>query len=285
MKDKYFTVKSRMTVVVMPILLILAVMAFPVVIATGYEVQNPTYSQEITLDNQTVSTASGTICWGLKRGSNGSIPEIPSSYKFLLERYGAKYVGDTTRRVIYLTFDEGYENGYTAQILDILKQRGVKAVFFITGDYFNENPELIRRMIEEGHTVGNHTMNHPSLPSISAMEAEEEILSLDRRMQDKFGYEMFFLRPPKGEFSEKTLALAANLGYRCLMWSFAYKDWVVSDQKGKDYAVQTVTENLHCGAILLLHAVSKDNAQGLDEMITKCQMLGYSFGSPEELAQ
>ncbi len=285
MKEKHFTIRSRMTVVIMPILLFLAVMAFPVLVATGVVQQETPYDQEITVGNQTVSTANGTICWGLKRGSHGSVPEIPSSYKLLMERYGAKYVGDITKRVIYLTFDEGYENGYTAQILDTLKVCNVKAVFFITGDYFDQNPELIRRMIEEGHTVGNHTMNHPSLPSISAQTAEEEILGLDRRMQDKFGYEMFFLRPPKGEFSEKTLALAANLGYRCLMWSFAYKDWVVSEQKGAAFAVSMVTENLHCGAVLLLHAVSPDNANGLGDIIQQCRALGYEFGDPEELAQ
>ena len=285
MRKRNCTVKSRMTVVVMPILLFLAVMTFPVLVATSAVQQETPYDQEITADHQTVSAAGGTICWGLKRGSNGSVPEIPGSYKLLLERYGAKYVGDTTKRVIYLTFDEGYENGYTAQILDTLRNCGVKAVFFITGDYFDQNPELIRRMIEEGHTVGNHTMNHPSLPTLSIQAAEEEILSLDRRMQDKFGYEMFFLRPPKGEFSEKTLAVAANLGYRCLMWSFAYKDWVVSDQKGVDYAVSTVTSNLHCGAVILLHAVSSDNANGLGEIIKQCRAMGYEFGNPEELAQ
>lgn len=285
MTRKHFTVRARMTVVIMPILLFLTIMAFPVIMAIGNVTHDARYDSEITVDNQTVSTANGTICWGLKRGSGGSVPEIPSSYKFLMERYGAKYVGDTTKRVIYLTFDEGYENGYTAQILDTLKTCNVKAVFFITGDYFDQNPELIRRMIEEGHIVGNHTMNHPSLAAVSAQTAEEEILELDRRMQDKFGYEMFLLRPPKGEFSEKTLALAANLGYRCLLWSFAYKDWVVSDQKGTAHAVSVVTENLHCGAVLLLHAVSSDNANGLADIIRQCRARGYEFGNPEELAQ
>ena len=137
MDHKHFTVKSRMTVVIMPILLILVVMAFPVLVATGVSTGGTISEDEITVDNLAVSTANGTICWGLKRGSYGSVPEIPSAYKLLLERYGAKYVGDTTKRVIYLTFDEGYENGYTAQILDTLKQHNVKAAFFITGDYFN----------------------------------------------------------------------------------------------------------------------------------------------------
>ncbi len=283
MNRRIFTLRARMTVVAMPVLLFLAVMAFPVIqaIRSGAE-ENP-YGQEISNNSMVASVSSGTICWGLKRGSNGAVPEIPSSYKQLMERYKAMYVGDTTQRTIYLTFDEGYENGYTAKILDTLKAHRVKAVFFITGDYFDANPELIRRMIEEGHTVGNHTENHPSLPALSAKQAEEEILSLDRKMQDKFGYEMFFLRPPKGEFSEETLRTAANLGYRCMMWSFAYKDWVVTEQKGAEYACKMVMENLHCGAILLLHAVSPDNANALGDIITQCRSAGYEFGNPEAL--
>lgn len=282
---KHFTLRFRITAVAMPMLLFLAVMTFPVVRAIRVSQEDSPYSQEISSGNDTVaSVTAGTICWGLKRGSNGSVPEVPSSYKLLLQRYGALYVGDTEKRIIYLTFDEGYENGYTAQILDTLREYQVKAVFFITGDYFNENPELIRRMIEEGHSVGNHTMNHPSLPSLSARNAEEEILSLDRRMRDKFGYEMCFLRPPKGEFNEETLKIAGSLGYRCMLWSFAYKDWVVSEQKGTEYALKMVTENLHCGAIILLHAVSPDNANALGDIITTCREAGYEFGNPEALA-
>ncbi len=263
------------------ILLLLAVMAFPIGRALRHVEQVGPYTQEISNNDTVASASQGTICWGLQRGSHGAVPEVPSSYKLLMKRYGAFYVGDTTRPTIYLTFDEGYENGYTAQILDTLRTHQVKAVFFITGDYFDENPDLIRRMIEEGHTVGNHTENHPSLPTLSAAEMEAEILDLDRKMQDQFQYEMFYLRPPKGEFNEATLEVAANLGYRCMLWSFAYKDWVVTEQKGPQYAVKMVTDNLHCGAVILLHAVSSDNAQALGEIITACRQAGYEFGNPE----
>lgn len=279
-----FGLGSRMAAVVMPIVLLLALMAFPVAraIRTGGEA-NP-FHQEITSNQDTVASASdGTICWGLKRGENGSVPEIPSTYKTLMAQYGALYVGDTGEKTIYLTFDEGYENGYTAKILDTLNTYGVKGIFFITGDYFEQNPELIRRMIEEGHSVGNHSMNHPSLPGISIKQAQEEVMELHRLVQEEFGYEMHFLRPPKGEFSEGVLRLCKDLNYRCMLWSFAYKDWVVSEQRGADHALQTVLKNLHPGAILLLHAVSSDNAEALGEIITQSQQAGYTFGNPEDL--
>ena len=279
-----YGMRSRMATVVTPILLLLALMAFPVARAIHSMGEESPFSQEITTDRDLVVSASGgTICWGLKRGENGSVPEIPSTYKTLMAQYGALYVGDTGKKTIYLTFDEGYENGYTAKILDTLKNHGVKAIFYITGDYFEQNPELIRRMIEEGHSVGNHSMNHPSLAAISVKQAQDEILQLHRLVEETFGYEMCFLRPPKGEFSEGVLRLCKDLNYRCMLWSFAYKDWVVSEQKGADYALETVLKNLHPGAILLLHAVSSDNAAALGEIIAKSQQAGYVFGNPEDL--
>lgn len=285
MKNKMsYGIRSRMATVVMPVLLLLALMAFPVAraIRTGSE-ESP-FDREITSNQDMVASASGgTICWGLKRGENGSVPEIPSTYKTLMAQYGALYVGDTSQKNIYLTFDEGYENGYTGKILDTLNTYGVKAIFFITGDYFEQNPELIRRMIEEGHCVGNHSMNHPSLPGISTKQAQDEIMELHRLVEEEFDYEMRFLRPPKGEFSEGVLRLCKDLDYRCMLWSFAYKDWVVSEQKGADYALQTVLKNLHPGAILLLHAVSSDNAEALGQIITQSQQAGYVFGNPEDL--
>lgn len=270
--------------VVMPILLLLTLMAFPVAqaIRTGGEASP--FDREITGNQDTVASVSGgTICWGLKRGENGSVPEVPGTYKTLMAQYGALYVGDTGEKTIYLTFDEGYENGYTSKILDTLNTYGVKGIFFITGDYFEQNPELIRRMIEEGHCVGNHSMNHPSLPGISAKQAQEEIMELHRLVQEEFNYEMRFLRPPKGEFSEGVLRLCKDLNYRCMLWSFAYKDWVVSEQKGPEYALQTVLKNLHPGAVILLHAVSSDNATALGDIITQSQQAGYTFGNPEDL--
>ncbi len=285
MKNKLsYGMRSRMATVVMPILLLLALMAFPVARAIRTVGEENPFDREITGNQDVVaSTSSGTICWGLKRGENGAVPEVPSTYKVLMQQYGALYVGDTGKKTIYLTFDEGYENGYTAKILDTLNTYGVKGIFFITGDYFEQNPELVGRMIAEGHCVGNHSMNHPSLAGISVKQAQEEILSLHRLVEAEFGYEMCFLRPPKGEFSEGVLRLCKDLNYRCMLWSFAYKDWVVSEQKGADHALQTVLKNLHPGAILLLHAVSSDNADALGQIITQSQQAGYVFGNPEDL--
>lgn len=277
--------KFRACAVVMPVLLFLTVTAFPVVRAIRAARQSGVYAEEISPGgDETVSASSGVICWGLKRGTNGSIPEVPSSYKLLLRRYNALYVADTTQRRIYLTFDEGYENGYTAQILDTLHACGVKAIFFITGDYFTANPELIRRMVEEGHEVGNHTVHHYSLPTVSVQTMESEILDLDRQFLDKFGRQMRFLRPPKGEFNENTLKVAQNIGYQCIFWSFAYEDWIPTKQRGPEYALKMVTDNVHPGEIMLLHAVSSDNAGALADIIAACREAGYAFGDPAELA-
>ncbi len=263
-------------------LLLMAVLAFPI---AGHFIQNtetnPVYAEEITEEAE--AAASGKICWGLKRGSNGNPPEIGSRAVTLLKEHNGLYLGDTRDKKIYLTFDEGYENGYTAQILDTLREKNVKAIFFITGDFFEAESELVRRMVEEGHDVGNHTMNHPSLPDISRSEAENEILELSRQFKDKYGKEMRFLRPPKGEYDEKTLTLTEDLSMRCLMWSFAYQDWLVNKQKGPDYALKMVSDNLHNGAVLLLHAVSSDNAQALGDIIDNAIAMGYEFGTPDDL--
>ena len=263
-------------------LLLVAVLAFPVV---GHFVQGQDvpvmYTEEI--NEITEVTSSGKICWGLKRGENGNPPEVGTKASNLLEKYNGLYIGNVKEKTIYLTFDEGYENGYTDDILDTLREKNVKAVFFITGDYFEKCPELIRRMVEEGHEVGNHTMNHPSLAEVSYSEAESEILELSRQFKNKFNKEMRFLRPPKGEYDEKTLQVTKNLSLRCLMWSFAYQDWLVNKQKGTEFAHKTVTDNLHNGAVLLLHAVSSDNAGALGDIIDTARAKGYKFGTPDQL--
>ncbi len=242
--------------------------------------------EELQYAYEEVSTnpATGVIGWGLQRNSNGETPGTDPGAPALLQKYGALYVGDTTQKTIYLTFDEGYENGYTAKILDVLKENGVKAIFFITGDYLEREEDLIRRMVEEGHEVGNHTYNHPSLPTCDKATMEEELTSLDKAFSQKFGTTMRFLRPPKGEYNENSLAITQQLGYINLFWSFAYADWDVNNQKGTEYAYDMVMNNLHNGAVLLLHAVSQDNANGLDAMIKGAQAAGYTFGTPDDLA-
>lgn len=223
--------------------------------------------------------------WGISRRLENKTPAADPGAPELLSKYGGIWIGDTSKNVIYLTFDEGYENGYTPAILDTLAENNVKAVFFITGPYLKEHQDLVRRMVEEGHVVGNHTIHHPSLPELSDSQLEEEVLGLDRAFREKFGKSMRFLRPPKGEYSERTLALTQKLGYCNLFWSFAYDDWYRDKSRGAQYAYDIVMRNLHNGAVLLLHAVSRDNAQALDSIIKGVRERGYTIGDPEELLQ
>ena len=178
---------------------------------------------------------------------------------------------------IYLTFDEGYENGYTGKLLDTLKEKNVKAVFFITYDYATTQPELVQRMIKEGHVLGNHSTKHKSFPDLPLEEAAKDILLLHDYMKEKYNYEMFLFRPPMGEFSDQTLALVKSLGYKSVFWSFAYLDYEVDNQPLTIEAVDKITSKAHPGAIYLLHAVSKTNSMVLGECIDVLQKQGYEF--------
>ena len=191
-------------------------------------------------------------------------------------QYDAYFIGDE-EKVLYLTFDEGYENGYTAAILDTLKEKQVPAVFFITGDYLDSEPELVARMIAEGHAVGNHSENHPSFPDISLPEQQTEIQTLTDRVLEQFQYQMTLFRPPCGEFSEQMLGNVQQMGYKTLFWSFAYKDWDKDGGAGAAAALQKTTSALHDGAIYLLHAVSPDNAAMLPDFIDAARAGGYTF--------
>jgi peptidoglycan-N-acetylmuramic acid deacetylase len=222
--------------------------------------------------------------WGIKRMPDNKLPQADPGAPALIAKYKGLYLGDTSRKIIYLTFDEGYENGYTTKILDALKENNAKAVFFITGPYLKDHQELVRRMLEEGHKVGNHTIHHPSLPTISDSQIEEEVLGLERAFREKFNTEMKYLRPPKGEYSERSLAITSKLGYRNMFWSFAYDDWYRDRIRGADYAYNMVMKNLHNGAILLLHAVSKDNADALDSIIKGVREKGYTIGDVDDIS-
>ena len=230
----------------------------------------------VTEDTSTLSNK--TIGWYFMKGKDHNQPTFGKDLTVPADKYDAIYLMPKEEKKIYLTFDEGYENGYTGQILDVLKEKNVKAVFFVTGPYLEKEEELVRRMVEEGHEVGNHTVNHPSMPSCSDEKLEKEVLDLDRKFFDKFGKSMKYLRPPMGEFSERTLSITKSLGYTNVFWSFAYKDWEVNNQKGTDYAFNTVIDALHPGEVMLLHAVSKDNANALGQIIDKARELGYEFG-------
>lgn len=240
--------------------------------------------EEDSIQVSTMNPSNNTVRgWGISRKSNNQPPDPDPGAVELLKMYGGLYLGDTTKKEIYITFDEGYENGYTTKILDVLRDNKVKAVFFITGPYLKGHQDLVRRMLEEGHTVGNHTIHHPSLPSLSDKQLEEELLGLDRAFSEKFGKNMKYLRPPKGEYSERTLSITQKLGYCNLFWSFAYDDWHTDKIRGADYAYNKVMSNLHNGAVLLLHAVSKDNAEALDRIIKDVKAKGYTIGNVENI--
>ena len=178
---------------------------------------------------------------------------------------------------VVLTFDEGYENGYTASILDTLKEKKVQAVFFVTYDYVHRNPELVERMIAEGHTLGNHTWSHPSLPDKSVAEAEAEITRLHEYVRENFHYPMTLFRPPMGEFSERTLAVTKRLGYTSVFWSFAYRDYDVNNQPEPEQALTRIIEAAHPGAVYLIHAVSRTNDAILGRVIDALRQQGYTF--------
>ncbi len=185
----------------------------------------------------------------------------------------------SSEKVLYLTFDCGYENGYTAKILDTLKEKGVTAAFFCTLPQVKQYPELISRMINEGHIVGNHSVTHPSFPTLTRTEMAQEIKGMDDYLRTNFGYSEPYFRFPMGEYSESALDLVGSLGYKCVFWSLAYSDWDLNNQKGADYAFDTVTARLHPGAVILLHAVSPDNSNALARIIDYARENGYVFKS------
>lgn len=231
----------------------------------------------------TIAFDNNTLRWGVARKTNNQTPDADPGTPELLAKYGSRYLGDTSRKILYLTFDEGYENGYTSKILDTLKQNKVKSIFFVTGPYLKDHEDLVTRMVEEGHEVGNHTIHHPSLPSKNDTELKDEISQLNDTFKARYGKNMRFLRPPMGEYSERSLFITDNMGYCNLFWSFAYDDWHRDVIRGPEYASDMVDKNLHNGAVLLLHAVSKDNADALDAIIKNCRAKGYEFGNPDEL--
>ena len=222
------------------------------------------------------------ICFGLKRADNHERPDLGSENLKLFDKYGVLAIGNENSKNVYLTFDLGYEAGYTENILDTLKENNVSATFFITAHYLNTNTDLVKRMIEEGHIVGNHTVNHKSLPEISEAELEKEIMDLHTILYEKTGYEMKYARPPKGEYSESNLNKLNELGYKTVMWSFAYDDWDENKQGRTEYGKEKILSNLHNGEIMLLHGTSKDNMEILGECIKELKNQGYNIKSLEE---
>lgn len=224
--------------------------------------------------------------FGFKRSVNGQLPSInEEGFKTIVDRYDAVFTGDTSRKELFLTFDNGYENGYTAPILDVLKAKKVPAAFFVTGHYVKDQPELVKRMAAEGHIVGNHSWSHPDMTTLDDGKIKEELDRVKTAASSLTGTDqMRYLRPPRGIFSEHVLRVTKELGYTNVFWSLAYKDWDVNDQKGASYAYQKVIAQLHPGAVLLLHSVSRDNAEALSSIIDEARRQGYEFKTLDELS-
>lgn len=222
--------------------------------------------------------------WGPGRQvDNKNRPVACDTYQKKYGEFGGVFIMPETEKVMYLTFDEGYEfEDCTSRILDTLKEKDVKAIFFITLDYATKHPELVSRMIDEGHIVGNHTAHHKLMPNITEEECVNEIVGLHNYVVENFNYEMTLFRPPEGLWSTKTMAIAKELGYKTVLWSFAYKDWETNNQMGVDQAFPRVAEAAHPGAVYLLHAVSKDNVKMLPDLIDYWEKEGYQLKLFEE---
>lgn len=242
-------------------------------------------------ENEAVETAA-EVNWGLSFQQAGQ-PPVGNATPEYLAKYNAYYIAGSngkeddskSAKPVYLTFDAGYENGYTAEILDILKEKKVPAAFFLVGNYIEENPELVKRMEAEGHIVGNHTMHHPDMSAIADEEAfKSEIKELEDTYREAVGKEIpKFYRPPQGKYSEANLQQASRLGYTTLFWSLAYVDWLENDQPDETESINLLNKRIHPGAIVLLHSTSKTNSRILGQLIDGWKAQGYEFRSVSEL--
>ena len=234
---------------------------------------------------QKAVAASADGNWGLSFQTEGK-PPVANATADQLKQYNACYAEMTDEKVIYLTFDAGYENGHTPQILDVLKKHNVPATFFVVGNYLETSPDLVKRMVDEGHIVANHTYHHPDMSKISDQTSfEKELTQLETLYQEITGETMKkYYRPPQGKYSEENLKMAKDLGYTTFFWSLAYVDWYQDKQPSKEEAFSKLLGRIHPGAIVLLHSTSSTNAQILDELLTKWADMGYTFKSLDALA-
>ncbi len=222
--------------------------------------------------------------WGLSFQEEGQRPVANATYEELAQ-YDAWYARNTDEKIIYLTFDCGYENGNTPAILEALKKHQVSATFFVVGNFVADNPELVNRMLAEGHTVGNHTYHHPDMSRILDPESfKKELEDVEDLFRETTGRELsHYYRPPQGKYSEANLAMAKELGYKTFFWSLAYVDWYQDDQPTKEEAFDKLLGRIHPGAIVLLHNTSSTNGAILDELLTRWEEMGYCFGKLEDL--
>lgn len=242
---------------------------------------------------KTVEKVSGRVVlpssegsWGLSFQTEGQPPTANATFDEL-KKYDAFYAEDTTEKVIYLTFDAGYENGNTPAILDALKKHQVPATFFVVGNFLSTSPDLVKRMVSEGHIVGNHTYHHLDMSKISSMDTfSKEINDVETLYEEITGEKMIkYYRPPQGKYSEENLKMAKDLGYKTFFWSLAYVDWYQDDQPTKEEAFDKLLGRIHPGAIVLLHSTSSTNGTILDELLTKWEEMGYTFKSLDQLAE
>ena len=227
-----------------------------------------------------------TAAWGLSFRQENSPPVGPATPQELA-RFNAAYVGSSQEKVIYLTFDAGYENGCTAKILDILKQHQVPAAFFLVGNYMERNADLVRRMVDEGHIVGNHTMHHYDMSKLTDRTAfQKELTDLENLFHQITGKELpKYYRPPQGVYSQENLIMARDMGYQTVFWSLAYVDWNNDSQPTQEHAFSKLLPRTHNGAVVLLHSTSQTNAQILDTLLTTWKQQGYTFGTIDQLFQ
>ena len=231
----------------------------------------------VVLESENWGTGFTDIPEGGQPVGNASVEE--------LKKYDAYYIGSADEKVIYLTFDCGYENGYTDTILDALKKHTVPATFFVVGHYVTSAPQQVKRMVAEGHTVGNHTYHHPDMSAISDKSAfKKEMDDVANAFKELTGTEMaMYYRPPQGKYNTKNLQMAKELGYATFFWSLAHVDWDVNNQPSHEKAMEKLTKRIHPGAIVLLHNTSKTNSEILDQLLSKWKEMGYTFGTLEEL--
>ncbi len=222
--------------------------------------------------------------WGLSFQEEGKAP-VGNASQEELAKYDAAFLGDTDEKVIYLTFDCGFENGNTPAILEALKNHQAPATFFVVGNYLETSPELVKQMVEEGHTVANHTYHHPDMSRISTKESfQEELASVERLFQSITGTEMVrFYRPPQGKYNVQNLEMAKELGYHTFFWSLAYVDWYQDQQPTREEAFEKLLGRIHPGAIVLLHNTSDTNGSIMEELLTKWEEMGYHFGDLKDL--
>ena len=237
---------------------------------------------EETILTSTSALSNKKIGWGIKRNYNHEQPDLGSKNKALLDQYEGISMGNSEKPYVYLTFDEGYEAGYTDKILETLKNNNVTATFFITAHYVNTQSDLVKKMIDNGNIIGNHTVNHKSMPTLTDEQIKTEIMTLHTTIYEKFGYEMKYIRPPMGEFSEKSISVTNSLGYKTVMWSFAYEDWNENKQPEEQNAKKKIIDNVHNGEIMLLHGNSKTNTNVLGDIIKEIKNMGYEFKSLEQ---